>query len=105
MEPDKLFLKRPGFEDPAFPGQTFYCLHSALLEGVLISFPERAARLAVERVLESFGEQPLPLLMLTQGETSRHRTGTYRGRVLVAGKDGILAALSERHGFPAPHHP
>lgn len=104
MERDRLFLKRPGFEDPAFPGQTFYCLHSALVEGVLISFPELAARLAVERVAE-FGEAPLPLLVLTQGETSRYRTGSFQDRVLVAGKDGILAALSERHGFPAPHHP
>jgi len=110
---DKLFLKRPGFEDPAFPGQTFYCLHCALVEGVLTSFPELAARLTVERiawpgpVVELVGEdnQPLPLLVLTPGETSRYRTGVYQDRVLVAGKDRILAALSERHGFPAPHHP
>jgi hypothetical protein len=112
MERDKLLLKRPGFEAPAFPGRTFYCLHSALMEGVLVSFPELAARITVERVAwpalrHSLGEdnQPLPLLMLTQGETSRYRTGTYRDRALIAGKDRILAALSERHGFPDPHHP
>lgn len=105
MECDRLFLKRPGFEDPAFPGQTFYCLHSALVEGVLSSFPELAARLAVERVVELAGGDPLPVLVLTRGESSRYRTGSFQGRVLVAGKDGILAALSERHGFPAPHHP
>ena len=110
---DKLFLKRPGFADPAFPGQTFYCLHCALVEGVLASFPELAAGLTVERiawpgpVVELVGEdhQPLPLLVLRPGEASRYRTGTYQDRVLIAGKDGILAALSERHGFPAPHHP
>jgi hypothetical protein len=112
---DKLILKRPGFEDPAFPGQTFYCLHSALVEGVLTSFPELAARLTVERVawpgprhsvVELVGDnQEMPLLVLTPGETSRYRTGAYQDRVLVAGKDRILAALSERHGFPDPHHP
>lgn len=110
MERDRLLLKRPGFEDPAFPGQTFYCLHSAQVEGVLASFPELAARIAVERVawpghLAGEGGQPLPLLVLRSGETSRYRTGAYQGCVLVAGKDGILAALSERYGFPAPHHP
>lgn len=114
MERDKLFLKRPGFEDPAFPGRTFYCLHCALVEGILISFPELAARLTVERVAwpghsvvgpVGGGNHSLPLLVLTPGETSRYRTGIYQDRVLVAGKDGILAALSERHGFPEPHHP
>jgi hypothetical protein len=112
MERDKLLLKRPGFQDPAFPGRTFYCLHSALIEGVLFSFPELAARIKVERVVwpvprQSVGDenQPLPLLMLKPGETSCYRTGTYQDRALIAGKDRILAALSERHGFPDPHHP
>jgi hypothetical protein len=116
MDYDKLILRRPGFEDPAFPGQTFYCLHCALVEGVLTSFPELAARLIIERIvwprpehsvgaLVGEGSQSLPLLVLTPGETSRYRTGTYQDRVLVAGKDRILAALSERHGFPDPHHP
>jgi hypothetical protein len=31
------------------------------------------------------------------------RTGTHRGRAFIADKDAILAALSERHGFPDPH--
>ena len=116
MQRDKLFLKRPGFEDPAFPGRTFYCLHSALVEGVLTSFPALAAHLTVERVAwpasgnsvaQWTGEDnpSLPLLVLTPGESSRYRTGTYQDRVLIASKDRILAALSERHGFPDPHHP
>jgi len=27
MTRDRLLLLRPGFEDPAFPGQRFYCWH------------------------------------------------------------------------------
>jgi hypothetical protein len=26
---DRLLLLKPGFEDPAFPGQRFYCWHCA----------------------------------------------------------------------------
>ncbi|MCW0983800.1 DUF3088 domain-containing protein [Agrobacterium sp. BT-220-3] len=114
MNKDKLFLLRPGFEDPAYPGQIFYCWHCALLEGILASFPELAQRLDVERiawarprlpVVELVGEknQSLPLLVLAEGETSAHQTGTYNGHAFIQQKDRILAALSERHGFPASH--
>jgi len=30
-------------------------------------------------------------------------TGTHNGRAIIADKDRMLAALSERHGFPDPH--
>lgn len=114
MQRDKLFLLRPGFEDPAYPGQTFYCWHCTLMEGVLASFPELATRLVVERIawarprspvvdLVGEGNQSLPLLVLADGETSPHQTGTHEGRAFIADKDKILAALSERHGFPDPH--
>jgi len=114
MDRDKLFLLRPGFEDPAFPGQLFYCWHCALMEGVLASFPELAWRLDVERiawprprdaVVELVGQdnQSVPLLVLAEGATSRYQTGTFEGRGFIADKDKILAALSERHGFPDPH--
>ncbi|WP_035706596.1 DUF3088 family protein, partial [Bradyrhizobium genomosp. I (2014)] len=49
MTRDRLLLLRPGFEDPAFPGRLFYCWHCALIEGVLASFPQLAAKLDVER--------------------------------------------------------
>jgi hypothetical protein len=114
MTRDRLFLLRPGFEDPAYPGQRFYCWHCALMEGVLASFPQLAEKLDVERitwprprqpVIELVGEenQSLPLLVLADGATSPHQTGTHRGRAFIADKDAILAALSERHGFPGPH--
>lgn len=114
MTRDLLFLLRPDFEDPAFPGQRFYCWHCALIEGVLASFPALSGRLDIERiawprprqaVIALLGEenQSLPLLVLADGATSPHQTGSYCGRAFVADKDAILAALSERHGFPDPH--
>ncbi len=114
MTRDRLFLLRPDFEDPAYPGRRFYCWHCALIEGVLASFPELARRIDVERipwlqprqaVIALVGEenQSLPLLVLADGATSPHQTGQHQGRAFVADKDGILAALSERHGFPDPH--
>ena len=114
MTRDRLFLLQPDFEDPAYPGQRFYCWHCALIEGVLVSFPQLAKRLDIERiawprprlpVIELVGEenQSLPLLVLAEGASSMHQTGTYRGRAFISEKDRILAALSERHGFPDPH--
>src|ERR1051326_4628232 len=114
VQRDKLIILKPGFEDPAYPGQIFYCRHCVLLEGILASFPGLANRLDVERVswprprrevIELVGEenQSLPLLVLAEGETSLHQTGTYEGRAFISEKDKILAALSERHGFPVPH--
>ncbi len=107
MTRDKLFLLRPDFEDPAYPGKRFYCWHCALLEGVLASFPALADKLDVERVewprprhpvIAVVGEahQSLPLLVLADGET-------FDGLTFINDKDQILAALSERHGFPHPH--
>lgn len=114
MTRDLLFLLRPDFEDPAHPGRRFYCWHCALIEGVLASFPALAGRLDVERIawpkprqdlIALVGEdnQSLPLLVLPTGATSLHQTGSHRGRAFIADKDAILAALSERHGFPGPH--
>ncbi|NTI63033.1 DUF3088 domain-containing protein [Agrobacterium rhizogenes] len=114
MTRDKLFLLRPDFEDPAYPGRRFYCWHCALMEGVLASFPALARRLDVERIvwprprlsviaLVGEGNQSLPLLVLADGETSKYQTGVFEGRAFISDKDKILAALSERHGFPDPH--
>jgi hypothetical protein len=114
MTRDKLFLLRPDFEDPAFPGRRFYCWHCALMEGVLASFPALATRLDVERidwlrprlsVIALIGEehQSLPLLVLADGGTSEHQTGVFQGKAFISEKDKILTVLSERHGFPDPH--
>jgi hypothetical protein len=114
MERDRLFLLKPDFDDPAYPGQRFYCWHCALLEGVLASFPRLAALLDVERiawprprhdVISLVGEenQSLPLLALADDAPAELATGSYRGRRFVSGKDAILSVLSRRHGIPEPH--
>lgn len=111
---DELILLEPGFTDPAYPGERFYCWHCALLEGVLTSFPDLAAELDVVRiawprprreVIARLGEahQSLPVLILAPGATSAHQTGVHNGRAFIDDKDAILAALSERHSFPLPH--
>jgi hypothetical protein len=114
MRRDRLYLLKPDFEDPAYPGKRFYCWHCALLEGILASFPGLADRFDVERVawprpreavVEHVGEdhQSLPLLLLADDAPDRLATGAYRGLRFVAGKDPILRVLSERHGIPEPH--
>ncbi len=111
---DKLFLLKPDFIDPQFPGRRFYCWHCALIEGVLSAFPDLAERLEVERVawprprkavISVLGEenQSLPLLVLAEGESSRFQTGIFGKLAFIDDRDKILAALSERHGFPESH--
>gem|GEM_PF-185950 len=114
MSKDKLFLLKPGFEDPAYPDQLFYCWHCALIEGVLASFPALGDRLDIEHVdwqrprkavIELAGEdnQNLPLLILKNGDRSPFETGRHEERSLISDPHKILAALAERHGFPLPH--
>ena len=111
---DKLFLLKPDFADPAYPGQRFYCWHCALMEGVLASFPDLAKRLDVERIafprprqavvaLAGEANQDLPLLVLADDAPAALASGTHNGVRFVNGKDRILAALSRRHGIPVPH--
>ncbi len=114
MNRDTLFLLTPGFEDPAYPNQKFYCEHCALMEGVLASFPQLGKNLDIKRidwtrprpdVIALVGEenQSLPLLVLAKGQRSLHQTGGYAGKTFISNKDAIIAALSERHDFPNPH--
>lgn len=111
---DTLFLVKPGFLDPDYPDTVFYCWHCALIEGVLASFPDRAENLTVERIdwpkprkpviaVAGVHNQSVPLLVLGKGEGSDLATGEFQGRSLIADKDAILQALTERHGFPEPH--
>lgn len=114
LKRDKLFLLLPGFEDPAYPGQRFYCWHCALMEGVLASFPALAAKVDVERIafprprlpvvaLVGEAHQNLPLLVLADDAPGDLATGVHGGVRFVDDKDRILVALSRRHGFPVPH--
>jgi hypothetical protein len=114
MTRDRLFLLKANFEDPAHPGQRFYCWHCALLEGVLASFPSLQSKIDVERIawpkprqalVEFVGEdnQSLPLLVLAADAPDELATGKFRGQRFVDDKDAILAVLSRRHGIPRPH--
>ncbi len=47
--------------------------------------------------------QSLPLLILSEGSSSKYQTGTYKGLNFISDKDAILKALTERHGFPESH--
>lgn len=114
MQRDTLFLLEPDFEDPAYPGQCFYCWHCALMEGVLASFPDLASRLDVVRiawprprqaVVERIGveNQSLPVLLLADDASPDLKTERHGDQRFVSGKDAILDVLSARHGIPVPH--
>lgn len=106
---------RSGSRARPSPGQTFYCWHCALIEGVLASFPTLGSGLDIERIdwqrprkgviaLAGEDNQSLPLLIVKDGDRSEFETGMHDGRSLIADPHKILAALTERHGFP-PLHP
>jgi hypothetical protein len=111
---DRLFLLKPGFEDPAYPGEEFYCWHCALLEGVLVSFPSLQSKIDVERLawprprqalVNVVGErhQSLPLLLLAPDASAEFAAGEFQGQRFVDDKDAILDVLTRRHGIPRPH--
>lgn len=116
-DPNKpvLFLLSPDFEDAKFPEQRFFCRHSALVEGVLASFPRLVDAIDIRRiafprpradVVELVGEanQGLPVLVLPSGETSPHASGEANGRQFVSGAERIIDALVG-HGLIPPPHP
>lgn len=115
MQRDILFLLKPGFTDPALPGQDFYCWHCALIEGVLASFPHLGVNLDIRRiafprpradVIAVIGEanQSLPVLVLAEDAAAGLATATHAGRGFVNDPMAILDMLHQRHGFP-PRHP
>jgi len=50
MTGDRLFLLKPGFEDPEQPGRFFVCSHCNAIEGLLASFPGLATQIEVQRL-------------------------------------------------------
>ncbi|MBP0583025.1 DUF3088 domain-containing protein [Labrys sp. LIt4] len=110
---DKLFLLEAGFEDPNHPGQHFVCPHSNQIEGLLVSSPELAGRLDIERVpfarprravIAELGEanQSLPALVLGQGPIPEDAE-RFGDVAFVKPTRRILELLAERHGFPRLH--
>ncbi|WP_456639300.1 DUF3088 domain-containing protein [Bradyrhizobium sp. USDA 10063] len=114
MPRDQLFLLKPPFEDPAFPGKEFYCWHCALIEGVLSAFPDRSTNLEVRRVawprpraelIERLDvdHQSVPVLIMEKGSGVPPKAEFVNGRAYVDDPLAILKLLVVRHGFPEPH--
>ncbi|MEO0909624.1 MAG: DUF3088 domain-containing protein [Pseudomonadota bacterium] len=114
MERDKLIILKPDFQDPAYPDQTFYCWHCALMEGLLSCYPDMANKLDVQRIswpkprqelIDLVGpeNQSVPILILADDAPAGLETGSFNGRRFVDEKDAILRALSIRYGIADPH--
>jgi Protein of unknown function (DUF3088) len=114
MPRDELFLLQPPFQDPAYPGETFYCWHCALMEGLLASFPRLAAEIDTHRIawprpraelVSRLGpeNQSLPVLVLSDAGQGCQDVKQHEGVHFIDDKDAILHALSLRHGIPSPH--
>lgn len=106
MSRDTLFLLEHDFADPALGGERiFYCKDCMTIEGLLATFPERAANIDVVRVawprpraavVDAIGaaNQNLPALVWAKDD----------GRAGFANEiEALLAALATRHGFPERH--
>jgi hypothetical protein len=111
---DRLYLLDPQFDDPAYPGRSFYCRDCLTLDGLLARFPDKASLLDVVRipyprprdaVVAVAGEahQNLPLLVLTPGADPALADGRHDGTYFVADLKRLLHALHVRHGFPEAH--
>ena len=109
-----MFLLKPGFRDPAFPEQDFYCWHCALMEGVLASFPEHRPALDVRRIafprprveviaLIGAANQSLPVLVLAEVAPQGLSSLSFEGRQFVNEPMAILDILHTRHGYPRAH--
>ena len=114
MNKDRLVLLEARFEDPAFPGQQFYCWHCMLLEGLVARFPTLHDTLDVVRIpwsrprhalITLLGEQhqSLPVLIFAADAPEGLVCGEADGVQFADDKDVILRALAVRHGLPVPH--
>ena len=114
MIKDKLFLLKPSFSDPKFPGERFYCWQCCLLEGLLSYFPElnekiEICRVAWERprmeVVQILGveNQSLPLLILSEFSEVKRGVKSSNGHFFINDHLDILNALAEKHGILFPH--
>ena len=112
MARDKIFLIEPGFEDPKRPGLKFVCPYCNQIEGLLLTFPELASRVDVERVpflrprlpvIEVLGEEQQSLPVLVYGDNPPADASEANGRRFTDDTRAILEQLALRHGFPHPH--
>jgi hypothetical protein len=100
-KPDRLLLLERAFDDPAFPGSTFYCRDCILIEGLLAMFPDRTANLEVIRVP---WPRPRPLVVEAIGEANQNLPAlVFSDGGFVNDINSLLDALHSRHDFPEPH--
>jgi len=111
MSGDRLFLLKPGFEDPKRPGRFFVCPHCNAIEGVLASFPGLATQIEVHRLpfarprtglIEILGEQhqSLPVLVFDESRPVPDDAGVAIGRRFIDSSQRILRYLADRYAFP-----
>lgn len=114
MSGDRLFLLKPGFEDPDQPGRFFVCPHCNAIEGVLASFPGLATQVEVLRLpfarprstlVEILGEQhqSLPVLVFDESRPVPEDADVANGRRFTDSSDRILRYLADRYAFPHIH--
>ncbi|MEH6742619.1 DUF3088 domain-containing protein [Hyphomonas sp.] len=114
MAKDDLFLLQPPFEDPAYPGEIFYCWHCMLMEGLIAALPCLAEQIDIHRIawprpradlVSRLGpdNQSLPVLILSDAGEGCQGVKQHEGVHFIDNKDAILTALTLRHGIPTPH--
>lgn len=101
MSGDRLFLLKPGFEDPDQPGRFFVCPHCNAIEGLLASFPGLATQIEVHRLpflprtalVEILGEQhqSLPVLVFDETQPVPEDAGVANGRPSSIPRSGYSA--------------
>jgi len=114
MSGDRLFLLKPGFEDPEHPGRFFICPHCNAIEGLLASFPGLATQIEVHRlsfarprtgIVELLGEQhqSLPVLVFDDNQSVPDDVGIANSRRFLDSSERILRYLADRYAFPHVH--
>lgn len=109
---DKIFLIQPDFKDPKRPGLRFVCPYCNQIEGLLLTFPELAKRVDVERVpflrprlpvIAVLGEEHQSLPVMVFGNNPPAHAQEANGRRFTDDTRSILEQLALRHGFPHLH--
>ena len=114
MERDRLFILNKDFEDPAYPGEIFYCWNCVSVEGLITLYPSLEKSLDIVRldwkrprpsIIELVGEenQGAPVLVLADDAPADLADGEYKGRRFANTVPTIRSALAARHGLPRAH--
>ena len=101
MSRDTLFLLEHEFADPEFGGKrVFYCKDCITIEGLLATFPDRAANIDVVRVP---WPRPRAAVVAAIGEANQNLPALVWEGGFANEIEALLAALHARHGFPERH--